>query len=149
MKKLGFVVLGAVAGVAIYETLRQAGYLDEITGLRETNRGEYLDDPMMQVDGWVDTGKGNIKNAVHKADDTISNFVEDVKDKAQTVQETVEDALSNNLGTYLNKKSVNCAIVAINTFFLKTYVSKMQDNLEYLKTLENLKNCTNGFLRIL
>lgn len=93
MKKLGFVVLGAVAGVAIYETLRQAGYLDEITGAVKRTAGEYLDDPMMQVDGWVDTGKGNIKNAVHKADDTISNFVEDVKDKAQTVQEAVEDAV--------------------------------------------------------
>ncbi|WP_166082254.1 hypothetical protein [Erysipelothrix anatis] len=97
MKKLGYVVLGAVAGVAIYETLRQAGYLDEITGAVKRTAGEYLDDPMMQVDGWIDTGKGNIKNAIHKADDAISDFVEDVKDTTETVQETVEEAVEETV----------------------------------------------------
>lgn len=80
MKKTFAFLLTAVGSIAVYETLKHYGVIDQVRGKFEQGYGKVTNDPMTQVKGVFHSGKGELKETVQDVKQTISNTIDDIRD---------------------------------------------------------------------
>lgn len=77
MKKISAFLVTAVGSIAIYETLKRYGIIDQINGKIEQAVGKSTDDPGLQIKGMFTSGKGKVKEAFEDTKDAFEDAVED------------------------------------------------------------------------
>lgn len=80
MKKFGLVVLTAVGSVAAYEYARKQGWIDQLSGEVKRSVGKVTEDPSLQIKGFFQSKRGEVKEAVSDVKEAVEDVVEDIQE---------------------------------------------------------------------